>query len=65
MENERLAKVETNVEWLVKTLSRLEPKIDHLFENESKSQFRWGKMIGAVLVINAVLGLAAVIVFGR
>lgn len=62
MDNERIAKVETHVEWLVKTVSKMEPKLDQVLE---RSEFRWGKLIGAVLVINTILGIAAIAVFGR
>lgn len=60
MENERLAKVETNMDWVVKTLSKMEPKLDHLVQ---KSELRWGKIIGAIISVNAILALIAVAIW--
>lgn len=60
MENERLAKVETNVDWLVKAVAKMEPKLDHLVQ---KSELRWGKIIGAIISVNAILALIAVAIW--
>lgn len=35
-EGERLARVETHLEWLVTTVSKMEPKIDSLIEEKWK-----------------------------
>ena len=60
MENERLAKVETNVDWLVTAVAKMEPKLDHLVQ---KSELRWGKIIGAIISVNAILALIAVAIW--
>lgn len=60
IENERLAKVETNVDWLVKAVAKMGPKLDHLVQ---KSELRWGKIIGAIISVNAILALIAVAIW--
>lgn len=53
MENERLARVEEQT----KRIPVIEEKLDRLIE---KSELRWGKIIGAILSVNAILALIAV-----
>jgi len=47
MEHERLAKVETHVEWLVGTIAKMEPKVNMLVE------WRW-KMWGVTAAISVI-----------
>lgn len=47
MENERLAKLETHVNYIVETIAKMEPKIDRLVE------WRW-KMWGVTAAISAL-----------
>lgn len=53
--DERLATVETNVEWLVKAVSKMEPKIDMIAERQS---FQWGKVLGACFVVEVLISAA-------
>ena len=62
MENERIAKVETNVDWLVKAVAKMEPKLDHLVE---KSELRWGKIIGISISASAIVSGLMLVLFGR
>lgn len=53
-ESERLARVETNVEWLVATMAKMEPKMDRIMESHT---FFKGKMVGICVVVSAVVGI--------
>lgn len=48
-ESERLARVEEQVKWMAPRVERIENKLDLLIE---KSAVRWGKILGAVIVIS-------------
>lgn len=62
---ERIARVETNVEWLVKTVAKMEPKLDLIAET---SELRWGKIVGVTIaisfVVSSIIGIAKVIAGG-
>lgn len=54
MENERLARVEESMKIMSPRVERIENKLDHLIE---KSESRWGKVIGGMIVISFVMEL--------
>ena len=43
-----------------KAVAKMEPKLDHLVQ---KSELRWGKIIGAIISVNAILALIAVAIW--
>lgn len=63
--SEKIARVETNVDWLVKAVAKMEPKLDRIAE---ASELRWGKILGVTItvsfIVSSIIGIARVLASG-